>query len=417
MLPTATGIGRLGNPVTDPRDGTLGEVNVVDLLLAGALGLAALRGWRRGALSQVFAFGGAAVGLVAGAVWAPSIASSFVDTPGVRLSLVTFGILVVGVLLGQLIGYLIGARLRVVAERSGAGTADQVLGIAVGLFSLVLSLWLAGSILAQGPTAGMARQIRGSTILAFIDDALGPPPDVFGRVAAYLDQQGFPQVFAGLQGATAPPVAPPAGAAVEAAAAAGIPATVQVEAVGCDGISSGSGFAVQQGFIVTNAHVVAGGEFVRVRDTSGTHDAVPIHVDPELDLAVLSSPSSTATPLPWASVPADRGDAGATLGHPGGQPELNVRPAAVRGRQEAVGRDIYGRGATTREILTLDAAVQPGDSGGPFVTQAGEIGGVVFAASTAGDGVGYALTAERVRPDVEAAIARNAQAPTGACRF
>lgn len=392
-------------------------MNIVDLVLGLALVTSAVRGWRRGALSQVFAFGGAAVGLFAGAVGAPALAGMVVDTPGVKLALATFGILMLAVLVGQLLGYLIGARLRVAAERSGARVADSTMGVAVGLASLVVTLWLGGAILSQGPTAGLARQIQGSTILQTIDEALGPPPDVVGRAAAFLDQQGFPQVFAGLQGATAPPVAAPEGTSVEAAAVAGAPAMVQVEALGCGGVSSGSGFAVAPGFLVTNAHVVAGGDVVRVRDASGTHDAVPVHVDPELDLAVLSSPESTATPIAWTSAPADRGTSGATLGYPGGQRELNVRPAAVRGRQEAVGRDIYGRGVTSREILTLSAAVAPGDSGGPFVTEAGQVAGVVFAASTAGDGVGYALTAERVRPDVEAAVARNSAVPTGACRF
>lgn len=392
-------------------------MNVVDVVLAVALLTSAVRGWRRGALSQVFAFGGAGLGLFLGAVGAPGLAGMFVDTPGVRLALVTFAILMAAVLLGQLIGYLIGARLRVAAERSGARVADSTLGVAVGLVSLVVTLWLGGAILSQGPTAGLARQIQGSTILQAIDEALGPPPDVVGRAAAFLDQQGFPQVFAGLQGATAPPVAPPAGTSVEAAVVAGAPAMVQVEALGCGGVSSGSGFVVQPGFIVTNAHVVAGGDVVQVRDAGGTHDAVPIHVDADLDLAVLSSPSATSTPIAWADTPAERGTSGATLGYPGGQRELNVRPAAVRGRQEALGRDIYGRGVTSREILTLDVAVAPGDSGGPFVTDAGQVAGVVFAASTAGDGVGYALTTERVRPDVDAAIARNTAVPTGACRF
>lgn len=392
-------------------------MNLVDLILAVALGAAALRGWRRGALSQVFAFGGALLGLLGGAAAGPEIASNFIDQPGVRLALVTFGILLVAVLIGQLAGFLIGTRLRTAVHRSGAGAADSAVGIAVGVASLVLSLWLSAGILAQGPTPMLARVVQGSAVLQAIDDALGPPPDVVGRAAAFLDQSGFPQVFAGMGGATAPPVAPPEGAAVQAAATAGQPGLVQVEALGCGGVSSGSGFAVQPGFIVTNAHVIAGGEVVRVRDSAGTHEAVPVHVDPDLDLAVLASPAATATPLPWTDAPADRGTAGATLGYPGGQRELNVRPAVVRGRQEAIGRDIYGRGVTTREILTLSSAVAPGDSGGPFVTSAGQVGGVVFAASTAGDGVGYALTAERVRPDVEAAIARNAAVPTGACRF
>ncbi|CAN5118900.1 MarP family serine protease [soil metagenome] len=392
-------------------------MNVVDVLLVLALLIAAYRGWRRGAVSQVFAYGGAGAGLVAGALLAPDLASRFVDRPGVTLSLTTITIMLVLLVLGQTIGFLLGIRMRDAFHRSGVGAADSTVGVAVGVSALLLVIWIIGSTLAQGPTPSLARQLRDSAILTAMDDALPPPPDLFGRVAAYLDTQGFPQVFAGLGGATAPPVELPGDASVAAAAAAGAPATVQVEGLGCGGVSSGSGVVVAPGFIVTNAHVVAGSELLNVRDAGGTHDAVTIHVDPNLDLAVLASPTATATPLAWTDVPADRGTSGATLGHPSGQRQLNVRPAAVRGRQAALGRDIYGASVTSRDILTLSADVRPGDSGGPFVTEAGLIGGIVFAASTTDGGVGFALTAERVRPDVDAAIARNVAVPTGNCRY
>jgi S1-C subfamily serine protease len=68
-------------------------------------------------------------------------------------------------------------------------------------------------------------------------------------------------------------------------------------------------------------------------------------------------------------------------------------------------------------VLTLTAAVRRGDSGGPFVTAAGQVAGVVFAAAVGEPQTGYALSAERVRPDVEGAIARNVAVPTGECRF
>jgi S1-C subfamily serine protease len=174
--------------------------------------------------------------------------------------------------------------------------------------------------------------------------SLPPPPDLFGRVANYLDTQGFPQVFAGFGGATAPPVDPPGEGSV---------ALRQPRRHAVDGADRGARLrrgvirqrvVVQPGFIVTNAHVVAGAEVVNVRDGGGTHDAVPIHVDANLDLAVLSSPASTATPLPWTGVPADRGTAGrrsasrraAAAQHPAG---------GGAGRQEALGRDIYGQGS------------------------------------------------------------------------
>lgn len=392
-------------------------VNLVDLLLLLVLLFASVRGFRQGALSQVAAFGGAIFGLLLGAAFAPRLASIFVEQPGVKLAVVTLVLLLAFVLLGQGLGYTIGLRLRQGVHRLGAGNLDKAAGIGVGIASLLLAVWLVGGALAQGPVPVIAQQVQGSRLLRVLAGALPPPPDLFGRVAAYLDSQGFPQVFAGLGGGpTAPPVDPPSGAAVEAATVAGGPSTVQVEALGCGGISSGSGFVTVPGFVVTNAHVVAGGEVLTVRDSSGTHPAITVLFDPVLDLALVSSPESTAPPIAWTATPADRGVAGATLGFPGGQRQLNVRPAAVRSRSEALGRDIYGGGLTTREILTLSAGVEQGDSGGPFVTQAGQVAGVVFAAAAAEPGVGYALTAEQVRPAIDAAIAANTAVAAGSCR-
>ncbi|WP_433560175.1 trypsin-like serine protease [Pseudonocardia xinjiangensis] len=67
-------------------------------------------------------------------------------------------------------------------------------------------------------------------------------------------------------------------------------------------------------------------------------------------------------------------------------------------------------------MLALTASVERGDSGGPFVTRDGLVGGVVFVGDPGGD-TGYALTAREARPAVEDAIARNQDAGVGACRF
>lgn len=112
-----------------------------------------------------------------------------------------------------------------------------------------------------------------------------------------------------------------------------------------------------------------------------------------------------------------RGDDGATLGFPGGSTDLVVLPATVRTRLEALGRDVYGNASVRREVLVLAAAVERGDSGGPFVTASGQVGGVVFAGDPDGSPTGYALTVEQVRPVVQDAIARDTPVTTGACRF
>ena len=89
----------------------------------------------------------------------------------------------------------------------------------------------------------------------------------------------------------------------------------------------------------------------------------------------------------------------------------------MQGRLDAIGRDIYGQGSTRREVLALAAAVQQGDSGGPFVTSDGLVAGVVFAADPGHTGTGYALTAEQVRPGIDHAIEVDQPAEVGACRY
>jgi len=391
---------------------------LLDVVLLVAFVLAAVRGARQGALSQVAAFGGAAVGLVVGAVFGPSLAARFVDGPGPVLALLTLALLAASILIGQAVGFSIGVRLRTAAHTAGIGALDRTAGVVVGLVSLLVVVWLLASALQRGPLPFVAAQVSSSRIVEAVGRNFGPAPDVFSRLGTYLTQQGFPEVFSGLgSGATAPPVAAPGTAAVQAAQAAAQASTVQVQAPGCGAVSSGSGFVTAPGFVVTNAHVVSGGESVTVLDPSGTHDAVPVLFDPALDLAVLAAPGTTATPLPFTDVPSDRGVEGATLGFPGGQRDLAVKPAAVRGRSEAVGRDIYGRGLVSRDILTLGADVVQGDSGGPFVTSTGQVGGVVFAAAVDEPGVGYALTAERVAPLVAEAVARNTPVGLGECRY
>jgi S1-C subfamily serine protease len=393
--------------------------NVLDAVLLLLLVLVALRGWRQGAVSQLAAFAGLAVGLFLGVWAAPLVAGVFFDEPGAGTGLVTLVVLLVAVLVGQGAGLALGVRLHRRVHRLRIGGADRASGVVVGVGAFLLAVWLLAGVLVQGPFPALSQQIRGSQVVAALDRALPPAPAVVGRIAAYLDRQGFPQVFAGPGRGTALPSAPPPGtAAVQAATAAGQPSTVQVLAFGCGyRVGAGSGFVTRPGFVVTNAHVVAGFGQPRVRDAAGEHPATVVGFNPRLDVAVLAATGVEAPPLAWADTPARAGAEGATLGFPGGQRQLVVRPATVQGRLEAVGRDIYGSEPARREILVLGTPVEQGDSGGPFVTGDGRVGGVVFAGDPGEGSTGYALTAEEVRPEVEAAIAQGQEVGVGECRF
>lgn len=393
--------------------------NLLDAVLVLLLVYVAVRGWRQGAVSQIAALGGLALGLLAGVWAAPRILGLFVSEPGPTTALLTVGLVLVVALVGQGLGLGIGLRLRRVATSAGIGRIDRGAGVAAGAAGLLFVVWLLSTVLAQGPIPALARLVRGSEVVRALDAALPPPPDVLGRISAFLDDQGFPQVFVqpGGGGIAAPPVPSTASEAVRSAAAAGQPSTVRIRASGCGGIvGSGSGFVPHAGFVVTNAHVVAGFSRLTVHDSAGEHDAVAIHVDPALDLAVLAAPGVGAPAIGWASDPAVRGVEGATLGFPGGRSEMVVRPATVVAGLDAIGRDIYGNHRVRREIIVLSTSVERGDSGGPFVTGDGLVGGVVFAGDPSG-GTAYALAVNEVRPVVDGAIRRNQEVAVGACRF
>src|SRR4029450_4012042 len=113
--------------------------------------------------------------------------------------------------------------------------------------------------------------------------------------------------------------------------------------------------------------------------------------------------------------PLDRAAPGAILGYPQGGP-LDVRRAAVRRTfANAVGRDIYGHGEGDREVLELQTLVRPGNSGGPFVLPDGRVAGVVFAASSGEDDVGYAIAAGEVDDPVRIAVGGAQPVDKGPC--
>jgi S1-C subfamily serine protease len=189
---------------------------------------------------------------------------------------------------------------------------------------------------------------------------------------------------------------------------------VRVSTRACDALVTGTGAVVADGYVVTNAHVVAGASTVRVEVPSGSGDADVVLFDPDLDVALLHAPGIHAPALRFAARDPRRGSVGAALGYAGGGP-LAVLPAAVTGGYAAEGRDIYDGDLVRRDILELRAEVEPGDSGGPLVLQDGTIGGLVFAESRSDDSVGYALTPTSVAVRVAPGLGRTGAVDVGDC--
>ena len=81
----------------------------------------------------------------------------------------------------------------------------------------------------------------------------------------------------------------------------------------------------------------------------------------------------------------------------------------------ATGSDIYGQPGIARQIYSLYATVQPGNSGGPLLGTDGRVDGIVFAKSLDDSRTGYALTLEEAAPVLQQASSASQQVSTGAC--
>lgn len=391
-------------------------VNLVDLAIVAIAIIAAVLGWRSGALPQVLGLVGAAVGVAAVVLLVPAVAGALVRfDPPVRAFLAFGGAFLV-VAVAEAIGSTLGAGLR---DRLGGGVAnrlDAVLGALFGIGQALVLAWLIGGLLATGPFPSLAREAQRSVAVRILLGALPPPSEVAGELGSLIGASGLPQVFSGLEPEAAPAVPLPGSAEAEQIAAAALESVVRVDAQACGQIFTGTGFAVAPTFIVTNAHVVAGASDVAVTaDATGRRvRGTVVFFDPELDLALVRTPDLVLRPLRFAAAAPGRGTVGAALGHPNGG-ALTVIPAAVSAGIRARGRDLYATRTVIRDILELRAPIEPGDSGGPFLLADASVGGVVFAESRTDAGVGYALDPVAVAGRVLPLLGRTAAVDTGAC--
>lgn len=162
------------------------------------------------------------------------------------------------------------------------------------------------------------------------------------------------------------------------------------------GSGQGSGVIVDpKGYIITNHHVVADAERIRVSfvDDDERYDATLIGADAETDLAVIHVKGKTG--LPAAKIgnsdAANVGDWAIAIGSPFGYSEtVTVGIISALSREMNAARG----GRPFQKFLQTDAAINPGNSGGPLLNIRGEVIGINTAiiSRTGGyDGIGFAL--------------------------
>lgn len=168
-------------------------------------------------------------------------------------------------------------------------------------------------------------------------------------------------------------------------------------------ISTGAGSGVvltQDGYIVTNHHVVSGAQSVSVRLSNGDeYGATVVGMDSKTDLAVLKIDANGLTPaVLGTSETLIVGEDAVVVGNPLGE----LGGTVTKGIISALDREI----TIDNEAMTLmqtDAAVNPGNSGGGLFNLYGELIGVINAKSSGTDieGIGFAIPIDTAKPVIE----------------
>lgn len=389
-------------------------MNFVDILIIIFIILSIVRGFEIGFVRQLLSTFGFFGGLLLGALLVPHLMGLMHSQLSRALTtiIITLGLALVLLTVGEILGVHLKKTL-LKLKTSLLNRLDNGLGSLIAVVSLIIMIWLSAAVLTTLPYPKLQSSIRGSSLISFINSQVPNAPNIIAKLGRIIDPNGFPEVFSGLE--PAPKNAPlPTPAELAIAVNRDEASVVKIEGQGCGGVVVGSGFVVANDLVVTNAHVVAGIKTPFVSDNNGTHKSIVIHFDPSLDIAVLRVGNLAGKPLNFVSSDPINGTKGGVFGYPGGG-AFSAERAVILDKFTAVGKNIYNKGSTTREVFSVKSHIVPGNSGGPLVDLDGNVLGVVFAESTSYNNVGYALTVNQVVSAINDAKTHGHPVNTGGC--
>lgn len=386
---------------------------LLDLLLVLTLLVFIGEGLRNGLARSV----GAILGVIGGgavAFLALPLLSALVPHPFWRIAVIVAAsvLLLLG---GHALGNRIGRGIRD-RGRDDIGVGSRLAGgLANGVVAALTLALVAGGVGSMGVPL-FSQAISGSYVVRAIDTLTPAPVDaLLARVRAAVLEEGLPAIGDALGGVATSPGIPDVPTDTDPLSiAAQSVVRIGGTAYACGQNQTGTGFVVAPDRIVTNAHVVAGVDAPIVEAPGGqTLEGRVVYLDPVDDLAVVAVEGLAAPPL-GLSPALDVGADAVVEGYPYGGPSTRGPAQVLAVSTESI-PDIYGSQRTPREVYTLAAVVQPGNSGGPLLSTDGRVAGVVFARNADDPELGYAMTNTELAPVVAAAGGLTTPVSSGTC--
>ena len=166
----------------------------LDMAVLSIAFVAAISGWRSGALGSLLSFVGVVLGAVAGLLLAPHVV---VHVEGTRTRLFITLFLILGlVVIGEIAGVVLGRAVRGAIRNRTLRLFDSVIGVGVMVLAVAVVAYLLATPLTSTNQPNLVAAVRGSKVLSQVDE-VAPPwlKAIPSRAKALLDTSGLPEVL------------------------------------------------------------------------------------------------------------------------------------------------------------------------------------------------------------------------------
>lgn len=394
-------------------------MNVLDLVLIGAILITAFIGFRRGIIRTVLSVLGLVVGASFGVYSIPFIQNIFSNFNLGLKNFIGLSCVTIGASLGIFIFNLLGGFLRIVLlPLPFLKIIDSFIGLIISvsvLLGVIVTLDSAAQVI---PNKTINNIFKDSIVVKEINIYF---PKNIKRLSINLRdniiESPLPDVFQNLvmsKNIDAPLIQ---NLQIPEIVKEKLESTVKIESISesCSAILVGTGFVVNNERVITNAHVVAGAKDPIISKTGSEVQlqGKVVAIDRKKDVAIIFVPGLNAEKLVFMG-PAVTSENAFIAGYPNGG-NLEVSTVVINSEFEALGKDIDGITEVKRDVMVFGGAVSPGNSGGPILNQSGQVLGMVFAADAGSKNIGYALIPDEIVGLIKESLNQVDPVDTGEC--